>query len=149
MSDEVDDARWMMLREAVVVAHDGDGAALQGIVSRLVSHTPGDERPRTWIEWLAHRRVGQLIGRQATRGDLSQLAGYLEDRFMSLIKDVGIFETLQIMWNTAPPPKIQLTEIELLAAEAAALAVMSGNPEAELDGARVELEGWCRSAARG
>ena len=144
---EVDDARWLLLREAVVAVHCDDRAALHSAVSRLAGHRPGDDRPRTWIEWLSRRRVEQLIGRQATRGDLSQVAGYLEDRFRQLIKDIGIFETFQIMWNTAPRPRIEIAGFELLTAEVAALGVLSGNPHAELDEARPELEAWCRSHA--
>jgi len=145
--NEVDDARWLLLREAVVAVHCDDRAALHSAVSRLTEHRPGDDRPRIWIEWLARRRVEQLIGRHATRGDLSQVAGYLEDRFRHLIKDIGIFETFQIMCNTAPRPKIEIAGFELLTAEVAALGVLSGNPESELDQARPDLEAWCRSRA--
>ena len=145
---EVDDARWLLLREAVVAVHSDDRDALRSAVSRLAGHRPGDDRPRIWVEWLARRRVEQLTGRQASRGDLSQLAGYLEDRFQHLVKDIGIFETFQIMWNTAPRPKIVIAGFELLTAEVAALGVLSGDPQAELDEARSELEAWCRSRAR-
>lgn len=143
-----DEARWDLLCRSVVAGHRRDGPVLREHVLSLVSHGQVEEGPRCWLEWLAHYRVEQLLGRPASRGDLSQIAGYLEDLFREVCSGVGLFEVLQIMWKTEPAPRERPAGIiNLLVGEAAALGVLLKDPQAELDAARPALEAWCRSRA--
>jgi hypothetical protein len=144
-SIELDDARWRVLREAVVAAHQGDGRAFHAALLKLANHVPYDGLPAASIWWLLRYRVAQLLGRRPSRGDITQIAGYYtETRFGAVIQDVSLLQdVLLTVWKLASAER-EVVGGQFLVAGAAALGALLHDPGTAMDDARPDLTAWCQ-----
>ena len=86
--------------------------------------------------------MAQLLGRRPARGDITQIAGYLEERFGGVIPDVTLLQdVLLTAWNLGPRER-ELSSGQFLVAGVTALGVLLREPEADLEAARPDLAAW-------
>src|SRR6266851_9762492 len=141
-ADGLDDANWAILREVVIAAHRGDAHAAAAVVRRFDTDVPVDGHAGTYLWWLLRHRVAQLLGRRPARGDITQIAGYLEERFGGVIPDVTLLQdVLLTAWNLGPRER-ELSSGQFLVAGVTALGVLLREPEADLEAARPDLAAW-------
>jgi hypothetical protein len=89
--------------------------------------------------------VAQLLGRQPGYGDLTQIAGHLEERFGAVIRDADLLKNVLLtVWNLAYPAQ-EVTGGQFVVAGLTALGVLLQDPAADLDAVRPDLAAWWRA----
>jgi hypothetical protein len=142
-ADGLDDANWAILREAVIAAHRGDAHAAAAAVRRFDTDVPVDGQAGTYLWWLLRHRVAQMLGRRPARGDITQIAGYLEERFGGVIPDVTLLQNfLLTAWNLGP------RERELSSGQFLVAGVMAQGILKDRSGVPGRPRSWQARAAR-
>jgi hypothetical protein len=118
--DGLDEANWQILCEAVAAAHRGDADGAPAATQRFDTDVPVDGRAGRYIWWLLRHRVAQVLGRRPSRGDITQIAGYAEERFGALTGDVGLLKNVLLtVWKLATPREEVTAGMFLVAGTAA------------------------------
>ena len=139
----LDDVRWEILREAILSAHRGDAVGALSASHSLAHGNPADGQPTACIWWLLRHRLYQLLGRQPTRGDITQIAEYAEQRrFGEIVNDASLLQDVMLTaWKLAPLDQ-EVKGDKFMTAGVAALGVLLREPSADLEAVRPELTAW-------
>jgi hypothetical protein len=141
--ETLSEARWQILSDAIIAAHEGDSDAMRAAAMRLETDVPAEGHAPAYVWYLLRYVIADYLGRRPELKDLQEIARYRHREFSQVVQGSAraLEDELCTAFGMAGPGQ-EVTGGTFVVLGIAALGVLLKDPAAQLASIKPGMADW-------